>query len=56
MFGRGLDEKKRKKKIRRVGGGGRKVRTDGTATASKVYIKIILPSWLPIAYFRSFKW
>ena len=36
MFGRGLDEKKRKKKIRRLGGGGRKVKGDGTVTAAKV--------------------
>ena len=36
MFGRGLDEKKRKRRIRRVGGGGRKVKADGTTTAAKV--------------------
>ena len=36
MFGRGLDEKKRKRRIRRLGGGGRKVKADGTTTAAKV--------------------
>ena len=36
MFGRGLDEKKRKRKIRKVGGGGRRVKADGTTTAAKV--------------------
>jgi origin recognition complex subunit 5 len=45
MFGRGLDEKKRKMKIRRVGGGGRKVKADGTTTAAKVKkINIFLSS------------
>ena len=52
MFGRGLDEKKRKKRIRRVGGGGRKVKADGTTTAAKVKI---FPSFyiskFPITYF-----
>jgi origin recognition complex subunit 5 len=38
MFGRGLDEKKRKRRIRRVGGGGRKVKADGTTAAAKVHI------------------
>ena len=37
MFGRGLDEKKRKKRIRKVGSqGGRKVKGDGTTVAAKV--------------------
>jgi origin recognition complex subunit 5 len=39
MFGRGLDEKKRKKRIRRVSGGGRKVKGNGTTAAAKVYKK-----------------
>lgn len=42
MFGRGLDEKKRKRRIRRVGGGGRKVKADGTLAAVKVKKKIPL--------------
>lgn len=44
MFGRGLDEKKSKKRIRRLGGGGRKVKADGTTTATMV--KKILPSFI----------
>ena len=36
MFGRGLDEKKRKRRVRKVGGGGRKMKADGTTTAAKV--------------------
>ena len=45
MFGRGLDDKKRKKRIRRVGGGGRKVKADGTTVATKVSFKKILSSF-----------
>ena len=42
MFGRGLDEKKRKKRIRRLGGsGGRKVKGDGTTAAAKVKIFLL---------------
>jgi origin recognition complex subunit 5 len=51
MFGRGLDEKKRKKRIRRVGGGGRKVKADGTTTAAKVNFLFFSLSKLPITYF-----
>jgi hypothetical protein len=35
-FGRGLDEKKRKERIRRPLGGERKVKGDGTVAAAKV--------------------
>ena len=55
MFGRALDEKKRKKRIRRLGGGGRKVKGDGTTAAAKVKSCLLLFK-LPITYFRSFLW
>jgi len=42
MFGRGLDEKKRKKRIRRVGGG-KKVKGDGTTAAAKVPQRLLGP-------------
>ena len=49
MFGRGLDEKKRKKRIRKLGGGGaRKVKGDGTTAAAKV--KIFLLFYLSTNY------
>ena len=36
MLGRGLDEKKRKRRVIKAGGGGRKVKADGTTIAAKV--------------------
>lgn len=51
MFGRGLDDKKRKRRVRRVGGGGRKVKADGTTTATKVSFKKYSFTFL---FFRSY--
>jgi hypothetical protein len=52
MFGRGLDEKKRKKKIRKLGGGGRKVKGDGTVAAAKVKSCFLFM----YTYFRFSEW
>jgi hypothetical protein len=51
-FGRGLDEKTRKKRIRRFGSSERKVKGDETVAAAKV--KFCLPFYLVVDYLFPF--